>query len=156
MLDKWWTYFRFLGLTQITDASADGIMNVINLFITQKELDITKLRHFGSDRAATMTGIRNGVTTQLKKLNNFITSTHCVAHRLHLASEEAANETPYFAHYKTIIKGIYSYFSNSYKRMYELKKIKEDMEVSDLTILNVSLQRDVNSSNTAKFLFNAI
>ncbi|UZO28291.1 uncharacterized protein OCT59_021824 [Rhizophagus irregularis] len=79
------------------------------------ELDITKLRHFGSDGAATMTGIRNGVATQLKKLNNFITSTHCVAHRLHLASEEAANETPYFAHYKTIIKGIYSYFSNSYK-----------------------------------------
>ncbi|GBC38625.2 zinc finger protein 862-like [Rhizophagus irregularis DAOM 181602=DAOM 197198] len=160
--------------------SADRIMNVINLFITQKELDITKLRHFGSDGAATMTGIRNGVATQLKKLNNFITSTHCVAHRLHLASEEAANETPYFAHYKTIIKGIYSYFSNSYKRMYELKKIKEDMEVSDLTILNVcdtrwlswsnvinnfhqiiepiqkALQRDVNSSNTAKFLFNAI
>ncbi|CAB5367410.1 unnamed protein product [Rhizophagus irregularis] len=128
---KWWTYFRFLGLTQITDTSADGIMNVINLFITQKELDITKLRHFGSDGAATMTGIRNGVATQLKKLNNFITSTHCVAHRLHLASEEAANETPYFTHYKTIIKGIYSYFSNSYKRMYELKKIKEDMEVSD-------------------------
>ncbi|GET67025.1 zinc finger protein 862-like [Rhizophagus irregularis DAOM 181602=DAOM 197198] len=120
-------------------ASADGIMNVINLFITQKELDITKLRHFGSDGAATMTGIRNGVATQLKKLNNFITSTHCVAHHLHLASEEAANETPYFAHYKTIIKGIYSYFSNSYKRMYELKKIKEDMEVSDLTILNILL-----------------
>ncbi|CAB5392051.1 unnamed protein product [Rhizophagus irregularis] len=140
---KWWTYFRFLGLTQITDASADGIMNVINLFITQKELDITKLRHFGSDGAATMTGIRNGVATQLKKLNNFITSTHCVAHRLHLASEEAANETPYFAHYKTIIKGIYSYFSNSYKRMYELKKIKEDIEVSDLTILNdAGLDRD--------------
>ena len=58
--------------------------------------------------------------------------------------------------------------------MYELKKIKEDMEVSDLTILNVcdtrwlswsnvinnfhqiiepiqvALQRDVNSSKTAK------
>lgn len=48
--------FRFLGLTQITDASADGIMNVINLFITQKGLEITKLRHFGSDGAATMTG----------------------------------------------------------------------------------------------------
>jgi len=48
--------FRFLGLTQITDASANGIMNVINLFINQKGLDITKLRHFGSDGAATMTG----------------------------------------------------------------------------------------------------
>ena len=48
--------FRFLGLTQVTDASANGIMNTINLFITQKGLDIAKLRHFGSDGAATMTG----------------------------------------------------------------------------------------------------
>jgi len=48
--------FRFLGLAQVTDASANGIMDTINHFITQKGLDITKLRHFGSDGAATMTG----------------------------------------------------------------------------------------------------
>src|SRR5439155_3395598 len=48
--------FRFLGLTQVTDASANGIMNMINLFIMQKGLDIKKLRHFGSDGAATITG----------------------------------------------------------------------------------------------------
>jgi len=44
-------------MTQVTDASADGIMNLVKLFITQKGLDITKLRHFGSDGAATMTGL---------------------------------------------------------------------------------------------------
>ena len=49
--------FRFLGMTQVTDTSADGIMNLVKLFITQKGLDITKLRHFGSDGAATMTGL---------------------------------------------------------------------------------------------------
>ncbi|PYY20424.1 MAG: hypothetical protein DMG62_23660 [Acidobacteria bacterium] len=48
--------FRYLGLAQVTDASANGIMNLINLFVNQKGLDITKLRHFGSDGAATMTG----------------------------------------------------------------------------------------------------
>ncbi|RIA81151.1 hypothetical protein C1645_837454 [Glomus cerebriforme] len=46
--------FCFFGLTQITDASADRIMNVINLFINQKELDIIKLRHFDSGRTATI------------------------------------------------------------------------------------------------------
>ena len=44
-------------MTQVTDTSADGIMNLIKLFIIQKGLDITKLRHFGSDGAATMTGL---------------------------------------------------------------------------------------------------
>ncbi|CAG8799408.1 3309_t:CDS:2, partial [Racocetra fulgida] len=33
------------------NASADGIMNIITLFINQKGLDIAKLRHFGSDEA---------------------------------------------------------------------------------------------------------
>ncbi|RIB00226.1 hypothetical protein C2G38_2235091 [Gigaspora rosea] len=45
--------FCFLGLTQITDAIADEIMNIINHFIKQKGLDIAKLRHFGSDGAVT-------------------------------------------------------------------------------------------------------
>lgn len=48
--------FRFLGLTQVTDASADGIMDTINHFVIQKGLDMTKLKHFGSDGASTMIG----------------------------------------------------------------------------------------------------
>ena len=48
--------FCFLRLTQLTDASADGIISTINHFVIQKGLDITKLRHFDSDDASTMTG----------------------------------------------------------------------------------------------------
>ncbi len=49
--------FCFLEMIQVTDASANRIMNIVKLFITQKRLDITKLRYFGSDGMATMTGL---------------------------------------------------------------------------------------------------
>ena len=56
---------------------------------------------------------------------------------MHLAAEDAAKEIPYFNGYKEIIKSIYTFFSNSYKRMYELKSIQENSENPDLAILNI-------------------
>ena len=82
-------------------------------------------------------GIRNGLATLLKKRNPYLSSNHCIAHRLHLAAEDAAEEVPYFDDYKAIVKSIYAFFSNSYKRMYELKAIQEDSENPDLAILNI-------------------
>jgi len=72
----------------------------------------------------------------LKKRNPYLSSNHCIAHRLHLAAEDAAKEVPYFNNYKEIVKSIYTFFSNSYKRMYELKLI-QDSENPDLAILNI-------------------
>jgi hypothetical protein len=66
-----------------------------------------------------------------------LSSNHCIAHRLHLAAEDAAKEVPYFNNYKEIVKSIYTFFSNSYKRMYELKAIQEDSKNPDLAILNI-------------------
>ena len=73
----------------------------------------------------------------LKKRNPHLSSNHCIAHRLHLAAEDAAKEVPYFNSYKEIVKSIYTFFSNSYMRMYELKSIQEDSENPDLAILNI-------------------
>ena len=56
---------------------------------------------------------------------------------MHLAAEDAAKEVPYFDNYKEIVKSIYTFFSTSYKRMYELKSIQEDSENPDLAILNI-------------------
>ena len=50
---------------------------------------------------------------------------------------DVAKEVPYFSSYKKIVKSIYTFFSNSYKYMYELKSIQENSENSDLAILNI-------------------
>jgi len=49
----------------------------------------------------------NGVATQLKKENPFMTSVHCIAHRLHLAGQDAAREVSYFKEYENICKQLY-------------------------------------------------
>jgi len=71
----------------------------------------------------------------LKKRNSYLTSNYCIAHQLHLAAEDVAKKVPYFSSYKEIVKSIYTFFSNSYKRMYELKSIQENSENPDLAIL---------------------
>ena len=59
-------------------------------FLNDKGLDITNVSSFGSDVASVMTGSREGVATHLKRLNSYIISIHCVAHRLALAAGQAS------------------------------------------------------------------
>src|SRR5204863_372219 len=125
-------------------------------------------------------GIHNGLAALLKNRNPYLFSNHCIAHRVHLAAEDAAKEVPYFNSYKKIVKGIYTFFSGSYKRMYELKSIQEDSENPDLSILNIvetrwlswanvihnfhqilddvylALDRQKEMNSMAKFLYDAI
>ena len=50
-----------------------------------------KLFGVATDGASVMTGVRSGVTTRMKERNPFIVATHCIAHRLALASGKAAD-----------------------------------------------------------------
>ncbi|PKY48729.1 hypothetical protein RhiirA4_464398 [Rhizophagus irregularis] len=52
----------------------------------------------------TGTGKINSVAAQLKKENLFMTSVHCIAHRLHLAGQDVAKEVVYFKEYEAICK----------------------------------------------------
>ena len=74
-------------------------------------------------------------------------SNHCIAHRLHLAAEDATKQVSYFTKYKEIVKSIYNFFSNSYKRWYQLKQIQENSEYSDLNILNIIETRWLSQAN---------
>ncbi|CAG8741843.1 21391_t:CDS:2, partial [Gigaspora margarita] len=62
------------------------IANNIPLFCTAKELNLTRLIHFGSDGASNMTRLYNGLGTRLKYKNLFISANHCIAHCLYLLS----------------------------------------------------------------------
>ena len=47
-----------------------------------------KLFGMATDGASVMTAVRSGVATCMKKRNSFMLTTHCIAHRLALASGE--------------------------------------------------------------------
>ncbi len=54
-----------------------------------------------------------------------MTSVHCIAHRLHLAGQDAAKEVTYFKEYESTCKQLYGYFSGLYKRMQNLKLMQD-------------------------------
>ena len=59
-----------------------------------------KIIHFGSDGASNMRGNQTGIATRLKKINPFMSSIHCISHRLHLAGKDASDEIEYFQEYE--------------------------------------------------------
>ncbi|CAG8579745.1 18231_t:CDS:2 [Racocetra persica] len=107
---------RYLGMIELDNCNAESITNNLERFIIAKSLNIENPTHFGSDRASTILGQCTGIAAHLKKYNPYITENHCIAHRLHLASQDIAKQVAYFKTYDTIVKGIYLYFSSSYKR----------------------------------------
>nr|CAG8448001.1 9474_t:CDS:2 [Entrophospora candida] len=171
---------RYLGMMRVGDSSSESLFEAIEAFILDKGLNKVKLAHFGSDGASTMSGFQNGLSVLLKKRNPYLTSNHCIAQRVHLALEDAANQVSYFENYKSILKGTYTFFSSYYKRIYELKGIREYSEQSDINILNnedtqwvswitvvhnfnliiddikLELQKKLTSSLMAKFLHDSI
>ena len=85
-----------------------------------------------------------------------MTSIHCIAHRLHLADQDAAKEVTYFKEYEVICKQLYGYFSGSYKRMQNLKLMQDINKDPQLTILNIINTRWLSISNVVHNLHQVI
>ena len=76
---------------------------------------------FGSDGAKVMIGCHNGMNTRLKRDINHVFAIHCVAHRLTLASADAADEVDHlFGVYRTTIQSLHNYIDHSSVRKEEL------------------------------------
>ncbi|CAG8473015.1 9693_t:CDS:2 [Cetraspora pellucida] len=128
--------------------NAKSITEDLERFIIAKLLNIKNIFHFGSDGASsTMLRCRTGVAARLKKYNPYLTKNHCIAHQLHLASQDAAEQVPYFKKYDALVKGIYLYFSNSYKRLLTLKLVQNTLEEPKLVLLNIVSTRWLLFSN---------
>ncbi|CAG8720731.1 8026_t:CDS:2 [Gigaspora margarita] len=138
---------QYLGMIELENCNSESINNNLERFIIAKSLNIENLTHFGSDGASTMLGQRTGVAARLKKYNPYLTENHCIAHRLHLASQDAAEQVAYFKTYDTLVKGIYLYFSSSYKRLLTLKMVQHNLEEPELVLLNIISTRWLSFSN---------
>jgi hypothetical protein len=83
----------FLGLLYIIDGKKDSalIFNILLFSMKEWGLDFDKCLGFGSDGATTMTDKKKGVATCFKhEVNPFLLATHCVVHRIQLATLDAA------------------------------------------------------------------
>lgn len=103
----------YLKITDIPDGTASTIEAALFQVLDEKEIDISKLRGFGSDGAAVMVSRKNGVSTKLRIHSSRMIAVHCINHRLALAAAHAVNGIPYiqrfkstYTHYFTSIKTV--------------------------------------------------
>jgi len=96
-------YMRYLGMINLESAVAENIYNQVLSFCVSNGISYHKIIHFGSDGASNMIGNKSGVATRLKKINPFMSSIHCISHRLHLAGKDASDEVEYFQQYEKIL-----------------------------------------------------
>ena len=129
--------------------SAEVITSRIQDYAVQVKLDMRKMRGRGTDGAATMIGKHNGVVTRLKAITPTAISVHCAAHRLNLASSQAANAVPYVKKFNTILRQLYDFFDDSSVRTAGLKAIECLLQqkgslVAQCTTRWLSIEQSVN------------
>ena len=122
---------NFLELVKLPGGKADEIPGTLLDVMTSRNLPLEKLFGLATDGASVMTGVRSGVTTRMKGRNPFIISTHCIAHRLALASGKAADTVQYFKKYQQYMNTIYKYFHYSPKHSNTLKRVQEILECAE-------------------------
>ena len=122
---------RFLCLVELPGGTAREIVDLVLKVFMSRNISLTKLCGIATDGAGVMIGCRTGVTTRLKGKYPFIISIHCIAHRLALASGQAADAVPYVKQYQLYVNNIYRYFHYSTKHAAKLKAIQSILQLAE-------------------------
>nr|XP_006818252.1 PREDICTED: zinc finger protein 862-like [Saccoglossus kowalevskii] len=119
-----------LKSSDITQPSSTVTLNASTIaghvaeYIEGKQLNAHQLVGIGTDGAAVMTGKNNGVVKKLQEFATTAIGIHCSAHRLQLASCQAANAAPFVKKFHTILRQLYDYYDNSAVRMAGLHAVQ--------------------------------
>ena len=122
---------RFFEITELFGGTATDILETVIHTLQRKKLPLEKVYGMATDGASVMVGVRAGVTTLMKKKNPFIISTHCIAHRLALASGQASDSIPYIKKYQQYVNTIYKYYHYSPKHWSKLKEMQAILQCAE-------------------------
>ena len=122
---------RFLCLVELPGGTASEIVDTVLKVFAARSISLEKLCGIATDGASAMVGCRTGVTTQLKQKNPYLLSVHCIAHRLALASGQAADSVPYVKQYQLYVNNIYKYFHYSTTHAHKLKEIQSILQLAE-------------------------
>ncbi|WAR26837.1 ZN862-like protein, partial [Mya arenaria] len=118
----------FCSLVKVHNGKSDTIRAAVVQFLRDAKLPLNKMCTFGSDGAAAMLGKKNGVAAQLQTMVPHILVNHCVAHRLALASSQAAEKVPYLLKWKANMEQLFRFYHASGVRTASLLEIQTILE----------------------------
>ena len=128
------TKTSFLKIADLPNGKADTIENKLLDMCRQCEIPMNKVFGFGSDGASVMVGRVSGVATRMKAHNPELVFIHCGAHRVALASSQAATQIPYLKKFDSHLTTLYYHFENSPVREAALHHIQEIMGDPELKL----------------------
>ena len=88
------THEEFISLHLVEDIKSDTIVAVIKDILLRLNLGLSKCCGQCYDGASSMTGKKNGVATQILKIEERTLFTHCYGHSLNLAANDALKVVP--------------------------------------------------------------
>ena len=110
---------QFLSVEPVEKADAENITNAICNAVEQLGDGMTdivkgKLVAFGSDGAAVMTGVHNGVVARVRRqLQPLMIGIHCLAHRLELAFKNVTKNDRLAGNLDRLLLNLYLFYHNS-------------------------------------------
>ncbi|XP_070573021.1 zinc finger protein 862-like [Ptychodera flava] len=139
---------HFLSVSPLSNATSEQLYLDVKDILKEKGLLLSNLISLGTDGASVMTGKRQGLTTRFKKDNPFILSQHCAAHKLALASGQAADCVPYLVKYQALVNDLYKYYHYSPKNQNKLATAQESVGDRKLKYQQVFHTRWLSFYNT--------
>ena len=132
---------HFLELVALNGCKAHDIFTAACDVLIKFGIVFSKVSAISTDGASVMVGERRGVATLFKEKNGAITSVHCVAQRLALASSQAVTGVSYLETFEGIVNRIYRYFSQSPNRTRHLKAMQQVMGQAEHKFVSISATR---------------
>jgi len=140
-----------LGLVTLSRATANSIVAAIDGVLTARALGPAKMVGFASDGAAVMTGVNNGVASQLGTKYPGLISLHCCTHRLELAVEDSTDL--YEDERLHVLRDLYSYFNKSSNRQLALQQAILDLKLPMHRIIQGGFTRWLSIGNALANVF---
>ena len=122
-------------MLELSQETADVITDSIVNYLTNSAsivLNLSQLAGSACGGASVMVGAHSGAITRLKEqIPNFI-ATHCVAHRLSLATCNAVEKSCLVKRFQHKLSEVYVYFSISTVRTAELMEMEQALNEPEL------------------------
>lgn len=139
---------NYLILLEVEDCSAKGLFASIESFFTSHDIPFKNLIGFASDNCSVMMGAKGGVQALLKNKVPSLFIQGCVCHSMHLCASKACSELP--SYLEELARSIYSFLSNSSKRLQEYENFQAFTQTNPHKILHVSCTRWLSLEQVVK------
>ncbi len=156
----------FLSMVQLQDGTADSIVSAVDDLVSELGLNKQNCVGIGTDNAAVMIGINNGVHKKLQEIwQTKLVLMRCVCHSIQLAVSSACDELPSCLDF--LLKETYNWFSTSTNRQSAYEQLyKEFYDEDPLKIVHLSvthwlsryyaIDRIINQWEVLRLHFNSV